>query len=75
MEKYVDFNETIFNSCNRDSEILNILEFLGFTDIAKPGMISTVGRFMTINKGSKVKNIDIDKIKEEFIRRGYEIKN
>lgn len=75
MEKYVDFNETIFNSCNRDSEILNILEFLGFTDIAKPGMISTVGRFMTINKGSKVKNIDIIKIKEEFIRRGYEIKN
>ena len=75
MEKYVDFNETIYNSCNRDSEILDILDFLGFSDIKKPGMMSTVGRFMTINKGSKAKSIDIDIIKDEFVKRGYEVKN
>lgn len=75
MEKYVDFNETIYDLCNRDPEIPNILASLGFTDITKPGMISTVGRFMTINKGAKAKSIDINKIKLEFINKGYEVKN
>lgn len=75
MTKYVDLNESVYDLSTRDPEIPNILASLGFKDITKPGMISTVGRYMTINKGAKAKNIDINEIKQEFINRGYEIKN
>lgn len=37
-------------------------------------MLNTVGRFMTIPKGAKMKHIDIEKVKEEFINKGYKIK-
>ena len=31
---------------------MNILSDMGFTDITKPGMLNTVGRFMTLDKGA-----------------------
>ncbi len=74
MPKIIDINKSIFELCNEYPEIPEILVSLGFKDIVKPGMISTAGRFMTLNKGSKAKGIDLDKIKQEFIRLGYEIK-
>ncbi len=46
---------------------------IGFTDITKTGMINTVGKVMTISKGSRMKNIDMDYIKETFRSKGYEI--
>lgn len=74
MPKIIDINKSIFELCNEYPEIPEILVSLGFKDIVKPGMISTAGRFMTLNKGSKAKGIDLDKIKQEFICLGYEIK-
>lgn len=70
----IDFNKTVHDLCKEYPEVKNILEELGFSDITKPGMLETAGRFMTIKKGSIAKGIDIEKIKQEFIRRGYEIK-
>lgn len=73
MAKTIDFDKTIFDLCSNDSDIPLILEAIGFKDITKPGMITTVGRFMTIKKGAAAKKIDLNDIKQEFIRRGYEI--
>lgn len=70
----IDFNKTVHDLCKEYPEVKNILAELGFSDITKPGMLETAGRFMTIKKGSIAKGIDIEKIKQEFIRRGYEIK-
>lgn len=70
----VDFNKTVHDLCKEYPEVKNILAELGFSDITKPGMLETAGRFMTIKKGSIAKGIDIEKIKQEFIKRGYEIK-
>lgn len=72
-EKYIDFNKTIYELCKDDTEIPIILSELGFKDITKPGMISTAGRIMTINKGAALKKIDVEVIKEKFINRGYKI--
>lgn len=74
MPREIDINKSIFELCNEYPEIPEILSFLGFKDITKPGMISTAGRFMTLPKGAKAKGIDLEKIKQEFIRLGYEIK-
>ncbi|HPZ52307.1 MAG TPA: DUF1858 domain-containing protein, partial [Clostridia bacterium] len=52
MEKVIDLNKTVFELCNEDPAIKDILADSGFTDITKPGMLQTAGRFMTIPKGA-----------------------
>jgi hypothetical protein len=70
----IDFNKSVHDLCKEYPEVKNILAELGFSDITKPGMLETAGRFMTIKKGSIAKGIDIEKIMQEFIKRGYDIK-
>jgi thiamine biosynthesis lipoprotein ApbE len=70
----IDFNKTVYELYKDNEEIAKVLEEIGFKDITKPNMISTMGRFMTIPKGAKAKGFNIDEIKKEFIKRGYEIK-
>lgn len=72
--KSVDLEKTVYDLCNQDPDLLQILSEIGFHDIAKPGMLSTVGRFMTLKKGSVAKKIDLQFIKDELNRRGYEVK-
>lgn len=74
MSKVIDINKSIYELCNEYPEIQDIMSEIGFKDITKPGMISTAGRFMTLSKGALAKGIDLEKIKQEFILRGYEIK-
>jgi hypothetical protein len=70
----IDLNKTVYELCSDNQAVAEILAEIGFKDITKPGMINTAGRFMTIPKGAKAKGFDIDDIKKEFIKRGYEIK-
>lgn len=70
----IDLDKTVFELCKDNDEITKILGEIGFKDITKPGMISTMGRYMTIPKGAKAKGFNIDEIKKEFIKKGYEIK-
>lgn len=74
MNKILDLNKTVFELSTNDSDIPKILKSIGFDDITKPGMLSTVGRFMTIPKGAQAKKIELELIKQEFIKKGYEIK-
>ncbi|SNS25405.1 protein of unknown function [Anaerovirgula multivorans] len=73
MAKIVDLNKTIYELHKSNPDIIEIMKKIGFEDVAKPGMINTAGRFMTISKGAKMKGVDINKIKEVFIEHGYQI--
>jgi hypothetical protein len=46
---------------------------LGFHDIAKPGMLQTAGRFMTLSKGMKLKRIELETVRLAFQQHGFEI--
>lgn len=70
----IDFNKTVYELCKENENVAEILAEIGFKDITKPGMINTAGRFMTIPKGAKAKDFNIEEIKKQFIKRGYEIK-
>ncbi|CCV66459.1 hypothetical protein BN85314380 [Paracholeplasma brassicae] len=70
----IDLNEKIIDLVKKDEKIKDILSELGFSEITKPGMIQTVGRFMSINQGSSLRKIDIEVIKERFKSYGYQIK-
>ncbi len=73
-EKVIQLNKSVYELCTGDPEVSAILAGLGFTDITKPGMLHTAGRFMTIPKGAVMKKINMDIIKQEFIKCGYEIR-
>lgn len=69
----IDLRKTVFELCKEDASIPGILAEAGFSDIVKPGMIETAGRFMTIPKGIALKHIRPETIREAFARHGYTI--
>lgn len=71
MDKSVSMSEPVFGLVSRHPEALEIMLELGFQDIAKPGMLQTAGRFMTLSKGCKLKKIAPDAVKEAFQRHGF----
>ncbi|MFA5468093.1 MAG: DUF1858 domain-containing protein [Sphaerochaetaceae bacterium] len=74
MEKRViDLNESVNTLCNRYPELIEILASLGFTEIVKPLMLNTVGKLMSIPKGSAIRNIDLDVIIKTLEDHGYYI--
>jgi Domain of unknown function (DUF1858). len=74
MSKVINLNSTIYQLTSENPEIIEILAGLGFTDITKPGMLNTAGRFMTLPKGAALKKISLDHVKETFQEHGFEIK-
>ena len=69
----ININQSIQSIVSEYPNIKDILFDLGFKDIVKPGMLQTVGRFMTIKKGAELKNIALTQIKETFNLHGYEL--
>ena len=49
------------------------MDKIGFHEITKSGMLSTVGRFMTISKGVSRKKLDLDMIIETIKENGFVI--
>ncbi|AIQ33338.1 hypothetical protein R50345_00885 [Paenibacillus sp. FSL R5-0345] len=73
MEKVLRMDESIFEMVSRHPEVVEIMVELGFKDIAKPGMLQTAGRFMTLSKGIKLKKMDLETVRLAFERHGFEI--
>ena len=71
--KKIDINKSIYELSEEYPEIIEIMESIGFKDIAKKGMLNTAGRIMTISKGAMMKGIEIETIKKEFESRGFSI--
>lgn len=73
MGKTIDLRKSIHDICNEYPDVKEIMQELGFSDITKPGMLNTAGRFMTIPKGASMKGISLDKLKEAFEKNGYQL--
>lgn len=72
-DKKLDLTKSVFELSKEYPELPDQLAELGFKDITKPGMISTVGRFMTLPMGATAKKIDFDMVKKALKDKGYEI--
>ena len=53
-------------------EIKSIMVELGFKSITNPAMLTTVGKYMTLRKGSTLKHIEIDTIVNKFMENGFD---
>lgn len=73
MGKAIDLRRTVFDLCEANPAVADIMCELGFTDIVKPGMLQTAGRLMTIPLGAKMKHIAMDTVRQAFATHGYEI--
>ncbi len=67
----IDLNETVYTLCSNHPDLIGILSALGFTDITKPGMLQTAGRFMTPVKGAVLKHIPLEQIVVTLAAHGY----
>ena len=69
--KRIDLNQSVYSLCQQHPELTEILAAIGFPDIAKPGMLATAGRFMTIPKGAAMKKLDLGDIVRQLAERGF----
>lgn len=70
-EKEIDLTKSVYELCSRYPELPQILVDLGFKDITRPGMLASVGRFMTLPKGAAAKKIDLELIKSRLTEQGF----
>ncbi|ETT71998.1 hypothetical protein C173_15549 [Paenibacillus sp. FSL R7-277] len=73
MSKALKLDESVFELVTRHPEVVEIMVELGFRDIAKPGMLQTAGRLMTLSKGMKLKKIELETVRLAFQQHGFEI--
>ncbi|WP_019640174.1 DUF1858 domain-containing protein [Paenibacillus fonticola] len=73
MSKVIDLSKTVYELCSADPEIIDIMVGLGFEQLAKPGMLQSAGRFMTIPQGARLRKVDMESIIAAFRANGYEI--
>ncbi len=73
MEKQIDLKKSVFELVKTYPELKTTLVELGFKDIVLPGMLETAGRIMTLEKGAKMKQVDIKDIIRKLEDNGYKV--
>jgi DUF438 domain-containing protein len=73
MTKTIDLKATVYTICAEYPEAKQILADLGFRDIAKPGILNTVGKLMTIPRGAAMRGIPLSDVIQAFQAAGFEI--
>ncbi|MDT2757692.1 DUF1858 domain-containing protein [Enterococcus asini] len=73
MAKQIDFNRPLYEVATEFPEIVGIMADLGFKEIKAPGMLQTAGRYMTIQKGAKLKKIPLEQIRQAFVAAGFQV--
>lgn len=71
--KKIDLNRSVFDNVTEHPELADILASLGFKEIVNKAMLNSVGRIMTIPKGSAMKGIPMDIIKNALRDGGFVI--
>lgn len=67
----INSTNKLYDIINEHPDVKDIMVELGFKDIIKPGMLQSVGKLMTIEKGIKMKNISWDLAVKKFKEHGY----
>ena len=74
-KKLIDINKNVYELCKEYPEIKDILSDLGLEAIKNPIMFNTVAKITTIDKASKMKNLNMKEIIKKFEERGFAFVN
>lgn len=72
--KVIDLNRPLYELVQQYPEVEDIMYQLGFKDIRKPGMLKSVGRYVSIAKGMRLKMISLEQVKQVFEEHGFQVK-
>ena len=72
--KVIDLNATVYDLVTAHPEIGQVLYDLGLKDIKNPAVLNTMGKYMTIPKGAKMKKIELQTIVIQLNKMGFIIK-
>ncbi|MGX7108060.1 DUF1858 domain-containing protein [Facklamia miroungae] len=73
MNNQVNISQPVSQAVEGRPDLLNLLVEIGFTPLANPKMLATVGRLTSIKKGAKLINVPIDSIIQKLQWNGYEV--
>ncbi|MFD1671987.1 DUF1858 domain-containing protein [Agrilactobacillus yilanensis] len=71
----IDLNKSVYDLVTNHPEVGDVLYNIGLEDIKKPGILNTMGRFMTIPKGAAMKHVDLTEIVTALNNLGFEVIN
>ena len=71
--KTLSLEKSIFELASEHPDFVEVFASLGFTDITKPGMLNTAGRFMTIPKGAKLKKLNLNEVIIQLEEKGFSV--
>lgn len=66
-------NDSVYEITKQHPEVVEVMMSLGFTDVARPGMVHNVGRETSLLQGAKLRNMDWDVIVAAFRDNGFEL--
>ena len=73
MSKSVDFNKTVLENVTAHPEAVDVMTSLGFDEITKPGRLESVGSVVTLNMGSQMRHVPLDKMVAAFEAAGFDV--
>lgn len=69
----INANDSVYEITKAHPEVVEVMLTLGFTDVARPGMVHGVGRETSLVKGAKLRNMDWDEIVKAFSEKGFDL--
>lgn len=75
MARTLDLSKSVHDLAQQYPDFTDVMVSLGFTDIAKPAALNTVGRVMTVPRGASIKGINLDDAIKAFEDAGFEVVN
>lgn len=69
----INIDDSIQDIVGKCPEAMEVLVNLGFDQMTNPLMLKTMGRFMTLPKASKAKNIPLDTIISALTEKGITV--
>lgn len=72
-DKHIDLDMPVFEAVSAFPEVKEIMAELGFGEIAKSGMLQTMGRVMTLRKGSHARGVALGTVVAALQERGFAV--
>ncbi|UUM58515.1 DUF1858 domain-containing protein [Streptococcus suis] len=69
----IDLNLPVAEIINQHPEVKDILIELGFSPLANPAMLHTVGKVTSLKMGSKMTKISLKQIQQTLEWNGYQV--
>ncbi|WP_130810686.1 DUF438 domain-containing protein [Olsenella sp. Marseille-P4559] len=69
----LDLSKSVHDLAQENPGFTDVMAGLGFTDIAKPAALNTVGRVMTVPKGCAIKGISLEDAVRAFEEAGFTV--